>query len=250
MGNFGIRKFVDKTSDQVIEILKEQFKYQKTNLKFLGDGLHGAVFGIHNYVYKFWLVDFAYEEFLKYCAKNQHNKFLPRLQSNIRRMPAFFLRDKKAPDVLTYIKMERMSELDGDESLTLFKIFATGNSTKTISASEVCELVDYMDTREEVISELRKRSRTEVNPDLLLFIDTLRDLKGLCEQHNYYFDLERNNNLMRRGGQLVISDPLCEGFGIEQNTRFQRFNRSIGYGKQTIGKSGILAKSCLQPTTK
>ena len=71
MANFGIRKFVDKTSDQVIEILKEQFKYQKTNLKFLGDGLHGAVFGVQNYVYKFWLVDFAYEEFLKYCAKKK-----------------------------------------------------------------------------------------------------------------------------------------------------------------------------------
>ena len=110
MANFGIRKFVDKTSDQVIEISKEQFKHKKTNLKFLGDGLHGAVLGLQNYVYKFWLVDFAYEEFLTYCAKKQHNKFLPRLQSNIRHMPAFFLRDKKAPDALAYIKMGGVSE--------------------------------------------------------------------------------------------------------------------------------------------
>lgn len=104
----GVKKFYDKHLDDV----KKAFVSNGSLYKKLGSGATATAYAQGDeYVYKFWLMDTAYEKYVDYCLDNQDNPHIPVLYSDIKNLHSFFARTEDFPDKIRYIKMERLTPL-------------------------------------------------------------------------------------------------------------------------------------------
>jgi hypothetical protein len=219
----GVKKFKDMTATDVLQLLSKNYTSFK-DVKLLGQGSNGAAVKIKNDVWKFWMVDSAYEEYVRYCQHNEGNKFLPKFLSNIKKIPAFFIRHEDAPKYVKCIKVEELEPL-GYANDVKFKL----NTGKFITLEHVINAADKL-TDSEVGDNFRyatalsagadrKIEATDLSQDLILLMKTLDEIRNL----NHFLDLH-GGNFMYRDKQLVILDPIANHDDLYINTNFTKFD--------------------------
>lgn len=241
----GVKRFHDMTATEVILYIQDNFGSK--NIKVLGNGVHAYAVMIGNAVYKFWLKDDAYTDFVKYCQSNKSNPFLPRFLSDIKRMPAFFIRHKNAPDYVNYVKMEHLQNNDQKFQNFVFTLNVPNDvdtKKRLVGINQIIAFVDNAShTNDPVSSFLQlfsqyneyKYTNDQLPDDMVLFIKTLFEIKSL--NHNYELDLHMGN-FMWRGEQLVILDPLFNSDDFNINSIFAEFDSgSYGLGKAAVTTS-------------
>ena len=246
----GVKRFKDMTSEEVLRFIHEKLGNGK--MRVLGKGAHGAALQIGDVVYKLWMRDSAYTDFVKYCQKHPNNRFLPRFTSAIKQMPAFFDRHKEAPDIVNYVKMEKLQPIMnnsyedyefkfnipvdaedgyGDVSIVtlgmLDGFFTHVSDTPNIFEKFITTFSQYREFNYKV---------EYMTEDLKLFISTMNDLKRL----NHKLDLH-DGNLMLRGEQLVILDPIYNPDDLKLARQFEQYDDGM-LDKSEHGKPGVTSK--------
>ena len=238
----GVKRFQDMTASEVLDYMKSTLGGGGRNIKVLGQGASGVAIQIGNNVYKMWMLDSSYETFVKYCLEHQDNPFLPKFQSGIKRMPAFFVRHEEAPDHINYVKMEKLvnigsrfhsygfnlnvefeDEEDEDERghLSYLRLQDAIYICQEIGNTVIPPLVEF-------VQLLNKRNghtytHDDLSADLKLFIATIQDIKQL----NHSLDLHQANFMGREDGQIVIIDPIANKDDLNLNYKFQKFDEKL-----------------------
>lgn len=236
----GIKKFRDKNVNEVIDFIQKEFLNGKTKLKYLGNGANGVALTDGTTVYKFWMFDSAYEDFINYAIKHQDNPFLPKLKSKIRTLPRVFNsieawdyqgRNLDASKV-KYVKMEYLDrctkryfkvfdteDIVKQNSISVIDLFKVAHKFKGDPKKDLSQIADIM-VSNDVWSHNFKAAQYEdkVNKDLLNFVMTLGSIySGLKFQHTFDYN---PGNLAMRGDQIVILDPVYNARDIDLNDRF------------------------------
>lgn len=196
---------------------------QKGRFAEIGKGNFAKVFiGPDNSIYKFWLVDSAYEKFVDFALAHQSNPFLPKFKSKVKTLTRFFHSDPSFPKKIKYIKMEWLQELSNNYMLpgTLVPVVQI---IKTLYKSCVVKDVDLetVDWVEKFGSNLRSEASERERKNFYKFLYdlayTLLDLDTLDVKDRVTagdgpdkLDLNEHNIMLRRGtDQIVIVDPVA-----------------------------------------
>lgn len=216
----GVKRFNDMTKGQVLNYIRANMG--NGSVKVLGSGDQGAALLVGNNVYKFWLRDSAYTDFVNYSIQ-QNNPYLPKFLSPIKQMPIFFKHTKEVADQgLCYVKMERLSRMpsgyiiefnipkDSPDYAKLGRVrfdlvanalqyLETDDPAHSSPADMICQLMKYVS---------KSTYRPEHIPPVLLGIaSTLMQLAPIMHNHGHSFDL-KEDNFMLRGNQIVLLDPV------------------------------------------
>lgn len=239
----GVKRFANMSTDQIIKFIQKEFG-DDGKMKVLGTGANGVAIEVGGVVFKMWMHDSAYSDFIKFVQSHPDNPFLPKLLSGVKKMPAFFLRHEEAGSVVNYVKMEKLEPIssmmsfgwklkerpdyaDDDES---------DNDTGVYSANleDVCWFMNDINPSEIPITVRfcgwfsSKKGMTykadEVDPNFRLLLDTLYEIKYLNRSHSV--DLH-SGNFMKRGKQLVILDPITNPMDMALNNKLDRFNKRL-----------------------
>lgn len=262
----GVKRFADMTATEVLDHFRSTFG--NGQIKLLGQGANGAAVMIGNSVYKFWMQDSAYTAFVQYCQKNTNNALLPKFTSNIKKIPAFFIRHEDAPDYVNFVKMEKLTSNrnilnypfdlkyqsyedefakidDGEVDITTIKLATALFYFDRLQDSEIPILTQFTN----FISKYHHmKYKTDILGDeLTLFINTLWNIKQL----GFALDLHDENFIMR-DDQLVILDPITNKDDLKLNLAFSKFDNKLfrddNEGKPAI-RSKLTNKSTTQPST-
>lgn len=251
----GVKRFKEYTYQDILDTLKSAFGSEHARL--LGQGSNGAALEIAGKVYKMWMVDSAYQTFVEYAIKHQDNPFFPKFQGGIKKIPAFFIRHEKAPDYVNYIRMEKLTKMEGNLQNYKFDLkfeydpdnddedyMDDAHRKSQLSAKDAIRLFEKFDGRIskpsiagflEELNWMRahKYQMSDLSQSLIYFITTLIDLRSLGQK----FDLH-DGNFMKRGDQLVIIDPFFNQNDLKLNLEFFKFNQKLfrddGEGKQAV----------------
>ena len=231
----GVKKFRGMTATEIQDWIDNNLG--KGDARVLGRGAHGSAIMLGQNVYKLWLQDSAYEDFVNYALEHTGNPFLPQFLSGIKQMPAFFLKHKQAPDYVNYIRMEKLT-------LALGKNFYVFNLTNGLTlnwhqalevfydlqrynnATDIPSNLNYITT---LISEQLGTDVTQEHLplDLMTFLHTLMDIRNL----GHSLDIH-HMNFMMRGKQLVILDPIKNESDNNLNHQFHMFDRTHEFNKR------------------
>jgi hypothetical protein len=248
----GVKRFHDMTATEVLD----QFRatYGNGPIKLLGQGANGAAVMIGDSVYKFWLLDSAYTAFVQYCKTHESNPLLPKFTSQIKKMPAFFIRHADAPDYVNFVKMEKLASNrsilnyrfdlkyqpyeeqfaeidDGEVDITTIKLATALFYFDRLQDSEIPILTQFT-------KYLSGYHHMNYKPDILgdelkLFLTTLHDIKQL----GFTLDLHDENFIMR-DDQLVILDPIANTDDLMLNRAFYKFDEKL-FRDENEGKKAM-----------
>lgn len=234
----GVKRFRNMTASNIIKYMKQNFGQGRVEL--LGKGSAGVAVKIGNVVYKFWMVDSAYTDFVNYCLQHQNNPFLPKFLSNIKKTPAFFIRHADAPDYVNYIKMEELgSNMNIDALDYEFKFNLPEEITanrkqygdpSSITMEEVAERIKYMkesdNPLQDFVDGFSNKEITyqvdQMSKELRLMVQTLCDIRNLGHEIDLHED-----NIMWRGNQMVILDPIYSYGDHDINSNFKEFDKAF-----------------------
>lgn len=246
----GIKHLRDRPLSAVLNWIRREFCAGRTKLRVLGRGSNAVALTDGQTVFKFWVKDSAYEQFVEFCLKNQDNPFLPKFKSKIRYLPKalngiemWSREDGKSIDVSTvrYVKMEMLQPYKGDGGFWLFPpdirrlVDEDDDIACFIDFDTLLEFGNYFhgDYHKDVgilfNDIMRKFSgmpaslpyekyTSELNHELMAFIKTLSKMSDSLIGE-YRFD-PGNRNMALRGNQVVILDPIVNDDDLEMNARF------------------------------
>lgn len=230
----GVRKFADMTATQILSLLDaDDDGNHKFDVKLLGHGATGAAVLINDSAYKMWMVDSAYTEFVKYCLTHRGSPFLPKFQSKIKTMPAFFLRHPKAPDRVNFIKMEKLKPLESSSAANSIKIkYGTEAHQRVtlpvflmgIEKAEKTYRVKNDDSFEDNV--IMGCNVDVANVDDNSELRELLEIIGDMQKFKHRLDLH-TGNWMLRGDQVVLIDPISNSNDGELNELFFNFNEKL-----------------------
>lgn len=245
----GVKKFANMSAEQIISFIEREFG-DSQKLRVLGQGANGVAIEVQGQVFKMWMNDSAYRDFISYVQGHSSNPFLPKLQSGIKKMPAFFLRREDAGSVVSYVKMEKLEPIGSmaNYSWTIktrptYQDYDEEDNDSTQYSANLTQVCEFMNavTPSEIPISVRfgswiagkqngvKYSKDEMEPDLQLLLVTLYEIKFLNRSHSV--DLH-GGNFMRRGDQLVILDPITNPMDMALNNQLDRFNKRLNRGDQ------------------
>lgn len=166
-----------------VESLEHDYK-----LKLLGEGVFATVFQHPVYVNMavkiFNYNDYSYQLFLEWCLKNQHNKFVPKIQS-------IEHRESSSGEKISLVFMEKLTKI----STSRFNSFL--NSVNKLAG--VSAFYDFEDYDEHHWQRVARRAEDP-------------DLKSIARRMAKFLpnDLHSGNIMKRRNGQLVFTDPYVD----------------------------------------
>ena len=159
-----------KTYGRIISMRPE--KVRELGLKYCGSGSYASVYKVGEAVVKTAIdTDPAYQNFLRLALKRQNNPFFPKV---------FAVGFHCGRHIVV---MERLGPLPRDGGL--LPVLGQESPIKTLK---------------------RKTVRDAYMKNKKAFRQLVNDLKTLCIDHDY--DLH-GDNVMLRGSQLVVIDPVC-----------------------------------------
>lgn len=234
----GVKKFIGMNSTEVLDFLKNT----QGKLKPLGSGANAVALTDGTDVYKFWMLDSAYDKFIKYVQANQQNPFLPQLKSAVKTIPAFFLRHKNAPDKIKYVKMEKLSPV---QNVTGYEYPVSPDFAEKLNIDDAIDAIEALPRRSsftEVLEKLKNNISKKpftMDPNTVAFLKTMHEIYGLVGG-GAYIDFH-DGNFMLRGDQLVFLDPLADDEDVELNDEFLAFDKQqvMKMGRTKIGKIGV-----------
>lgn len=227
----GVKHLYDK---QLYDLMKA-ITAPGSKFKKAGGGAMAQVFShADGTTYKFWVKDKAYEKYIEYCLENQDNTHVPILYSPIKTLHSFFTRPKDFPNEIKYIKMETLKPIQEFEKWKGLK--GNFNSVESV----IYKMIYYYDNNGKYIKQ-DKREKIKKNTDLNFdphFFDQydsvtpearkqLNDtfkivqyVKKTIGKNNIRLDLHLGN-IMKRGSEIVITDPMASNKAIQYNSDIQ-----------------------------
>lgn len=244
----GIKHLRDKPLNWIFHWLKREFCNGRTSLRLLGRGSNGVALTDGTTVFKLWVLDSAYEQFIEFCLKNPDNPFLPKLKSKIRSLPRALDIDawnEHGDSVdfskIRYVKMEKLEPYRGDGGFYLFPpdicrlVDEDDDLVCFVSFDTLLEYGDYFtgDFHRDVsilFDDVMRgyagypktvpyeKYASKINRELMALIKTITQLSDALTG-DYRFD-PGNRNLALRGKQVVILDPIVNDDDLDLNARF------------------------------
>lgn len=229
----GVKKFYDKHLDDV----KKAFTSSGSLYKKLGSGATATAYARgEEYVYKFWLIDTAYEEYVNYCLDNQDNPHIPIFYSDIKNLHSFFARTSDFPNKIRYIKMERLTPINGSTKWPGVKIknkkyeyyqriigiisilYDFSLSKKLLDNFDnfkknmIIEFVRSFKLVDQAFDENEKESYEISIEDFAWkeMYEIYKIMKDLSEIFNRTGADYHSGNIMMRGKTIVITDPYAD----------------------------------------
>lgn len=193
----GVKRIKDLPKSSLVRFLDEYTPYKNA-----GSGHFANVFEKDGVIYKFWIMDPAYDKFIEYVEKHKDNPHLPKFLSRRKQLTAFHRRHKDHPKKINYIKIEKLgknSKLPGgflqDLTWAIRETYRNGEK----------------DREEQLIKAWERK------PELASFIKTVFDVMDFLTKnvHDFYWDL-KIDNILSRGPVPVLTDP-----GIDETTTRQ-----------------------------
>lgn len=237
----GAKRFGKLSPEEAVELIKSEFAAGKTGLRPLGKGALGVALTNGTEVIKFWYQDSAYERFANFCYNND-SPWLPKFKTKVRTLPKFLkIGDGKAD--IRYVKMELLQPFKGDYRLKLWddaKIIDQigGDKNNYTSIEQVFRWARASKTPRGILKWLLNNHKEEkkiqvdveqfladVNPLLLSLIDTIVQIVKILGDDDR-LDLDEDGvqrNMVMRGNQPVILDPIVNDDDIRINNEINKF---------------------------
>ena len=173
-----------------------------TEIKFMGKGHYASVFELKGQIYKFWIKDGGYEKFIEF-VKDTESPALPRLLSPVKTLTAFFTRTQITPDKVKYVKIEKLEKVHHQDRLKV-------NSHDTVSIDDLLRVMNLSfgaDTLDSFLEEMQSRLKMNhrFSQDYVDFVTLgwkMFKKFGRNDLDIHWF------NVMKRGDQLVYTDPI------------------------------------------
>ena len=197
----GYKQYADKDLQGIVDYLKSK------GTIFANNGKYSKVIIGNNYVYKIWVDDLAYEDWLRVCRKHEGNPWVPKLIGPTRPMKLFF-KHVEFNERISELKIQKMEKLEAIPDLVKSGYFA----------QILDELIgdDVFSNEEEFKHALKvKLTKQTYDNDLILsksleLYEVISDIKHMLNTNEYINDMHLENFMMR-GNQPVITDPLQTG---------------------------------------
>lgn len=197
---------------QVSELIREE-KYggyvnrliDKEKLRFLGQGKYGSVFQHPEFsnvaVKVFKATDNAYRKYLRWCLRNQSNKYVPRIIS------VHYRGDGKKIGIVFMKKLRRASKKQITElAKHATALMYSGNPEMYDSSREELRFLkahmDFELFTNEDWDDLADAARRR-DPDLASFAEFM------VKSRTNGGDVHRENIMVDEQGQLVFTDPIA-----------------------------------------
>lgn len=251
----GVKQFANMNAQEVLDYIKNTLG--SNNIQVLGQGAMGAALKIGSTVYKLWQQDSAYTDFVKFSRANPNNPYLPKFFTDVKRMPAFFIRHEDSGDYVNYVRMEGLDPVGHllDDVFFLKVDFQDEEDEDErghlarIKVQNVLNIVNDMpDSVFQPIRQfqLKLTSMTgheydldDFPDELKLFVNTLAEIKQLG--HN--LDLHPGNFMSRGGKQLVIMDPIANKEDLRMNHIFSKFNANLKAKASEEAKQAVTSRT-------
>jgi len=245
----GIKHLYDKQLGDLIKFIsKPGSKFKKA-----GRGAMAQVFSHEDgTMYKFWIKDNAYEKYIDYCLDNQDNPHVPIFYTPIKTLHSFFTRPKSFPDEIRYIKMEKLKPvgefekwrgLKGNynsiESVIYIMIYYYDNNGKYIRQDKKEKLKDKDLNFDPHFFESYDSVTPESKKEILDTFKIVQFVKKTIGKNNIRLDLHLGN-IMKRGSQVVITDPMANNKAIQYNTDIEDAIDDLAlYNKKELEKKKV-----------
>lgn len=227
-----------------------EYYIEHSGYNFKGEGASATVFKhpTKDEIIKFWLVDDAYDAFIKYALENQGNEHIVKVTQRPKTLTMFHKRPTKDergdefPNKLRYVRLEMLKPITKDTMVygvairQLLKYFH-----ETYAELEPSEFEHFdLDELPKIGAHVTKRATghtTQVDePKLRKFFETFVDMyKSFGKAYNY--DLH-DGNVMMRGSVPVIIDPFSDVFSMTTSMDFNFYSQRDNLNKAaafTIG---------------
>src|ERR1035437_538722 len=226
----------------MIQLLKDIRGESSSKFKIAGEGVFAQVLSHENgMIYKFWAKDSAYENFIGFVEKNQDNKHLPKLKSKIKELKSFFKKPDDFPDKVKYVKMEKLDPITDHEKIVdtqrlyvtdvIENIYSTiyshdnGGTLERLLLTLAKDEAPPRITHGEKESPPLKESTVKVITELY---ETFEDMLKYPGMDKLDFDLH-SGNFMKRGTEIVITDPVTNGEDAEFNKKLMTDLKHLHY---------------------
>lgn len=182
----------------------------------IGSGSFAHVFKHENGdIYKFWAVDTGYDAFVNLALENQDDPFFPKFLSKPKEITTFFEKpSSEFPDKFKYVKIEslkplsiRANKVPGLDIMKMdsFIDYVIENSLESIE--HIHEVLLYDENK-----ELGDHYQLDELPEeTVKFLDKVlpsaKKIMTLISLGGYFLDIH-DGNIMLRGDQIVITDPM------------------------------------------
>lgn len=257
----GIKKLANLEPGQIATWLQQEFDAGRSTLRPLGKGANAIALTNGKIVFKFWLIDSAYEKYVEFCRKNQNNPMLPKFLSPVRRLPRVLANFRmttedgkvvNAGDV-RYVKMELLqpykerngdfrlfsdpkaraaieAENDLDNYTSLYTIFEWGVAFGSDADENAKVLFNDIQRGANYASETVPYEKYQhlLNPFLVELMLTLGQINDAID--DVRFD-GGTRNMAMRGDQVVILDPIVNDDDLMLNQEFLDLE-SVAFKKQ------------------
>lgn len=214
----GYHKYEKQDLSQILSSLQNDF-----TANYQGSYSVVVISKQHDYVYKLWTSDLAYEAYYKLALTMQGNRYVPKF-GKLHRLPIFFKRQGHIDGYINAVKLEKLQPIPGR-----LRIAADLAAFIQNLAKEKVGLTGYTyeHGQREVKRVVDQAKRFSDNPEIHKLLDELHDtsddlyelavaLNKLFHEQNgkVFFDLHESN-IMLRGSQLVVIDPFVMSYGSE-----------------------------------
>lgn len=195
----GVKAFKDLNANEVAKALISDGKGRHSN------GLFGVtIIPEHgDFVYKAWIDDSGYEDYVKLAKAHKDNPMFPRFLSDIKTLPVFFKQEHKQHEKIKIIKMEKLKRLEFDSPLDL-----AANVIHSMLSRYVGD-VSNEKLKELILQKFEQNGITEEDVNIDQTIEWLNLTHKVMRSSDFYSaDVGSTGNVMRRGNQLVVNDPI------------------------------------------
>jgi hypothetical protein len=208
----GIKDYAKMSGGLLIKMLIRKGVIKKT----LGKGTYGMAFELSSgEVLKVWANDGGFEEYIKYCSKNQSNPYLIKVHGKV---TAFEMKSAEIsyPQGMKFVRVEQL------EIPMSLKQFGYGQADKNKSEQFLQRFMDYIihegNDGELLEGEARlKHFGLDPKKSSDKFEKFLDAATEICMELRHTLGLELDlslGNFGMRGEQPVFLDPVIDAFGV------------------------------------
>ena len=171
----------------------------------LGHGVAGIVYDKPakkkaNVVYKTYISDPAYDDFINYARKNQDNPHMPRIYGKIK-VPI----NKEGTQHLHVVKMEHLEPFDKSKQSISSHLFSPRN--RYYFKGHPNEIDDHLESMSDDGVSTHGENLKDFHPD---FHKAIKHINNIARDKQYEVDLHDNNVMQRLDGTPVITDPMVD----------------------------------------
>lgn len=231
----GYHKYEKQDLGEILTALRDDF-----TANYQGSYSVVVISKQHDYVYKLWTADPAYEAYYKLALTMQGNRYIPKF-GKLHKLPIFFKRQGHIDGYINAVKLEKLQPIPGTlriaadlaafiQNLAKVKVGLTGY-TREHGQREVKRVVDQAKRFTGDLVGTGAQHVREAIPTFHELLDKLHDtsddlyelaiaLNKLFHEQDgkVFFDLHESN-LMLRGSQLVVIDPFAMSHDAEARQR-------------------------------